>query len=172
MGVVANPRGDARGWYGDAPLALEERIPVPGCDRGRIGLGFVGDGGIAAFPTAHNGCVGGLQPYDMECGVRGATPRNYTSPGHRLGKWYNKQNTGLKARSIHAPFRPSRRLGRNDLGYPISSHWMNHDPVRLKFEFESMGVRCDHRCFLTGSRVIDHDQLFLLLEKRAVRVWV
>ena len=82
-------RGDAPDWYKVAPLALGEGISewnspwVRGCGR-----------------NIRIGCVGRLQPCDMECGNYGATPRNYASPGRRPGKW-KKKNKGLKARPIH-----------------------------------------------------------------------
>ena len=51
----------------------------------------------------HLGCVGRLHPFGMDCGIRGATPRNHTSPGRWPGTSNKIENRGLKARSIHAP---------------------------------------------------------------------
>ncbi len=53
--------------------------------------------------TVHLGCVGRLHPFGMDCGIRGATPRNHTSPGRWPGTSNKIENRGLKARSIHAP---------------------------------------------------------------------
>jgi len=125
MGVVPLSRGDTPGWCRVTRRWRSEhgclwrvwlRRLVPGNVRNpamvavlapgkQMGMGIPGNVRNPRVGTAVGVRLGFEYPHGhgFGLGIRGATPRNHTSPGRWPGKPNKKENRGLKARSIHAP---------------------------------------------------------------------